>query len=72
MAQPFITINGVACPYPRRGLQFMTATLVDAARNTENEEQEENGPGQEGQLMRRPAKTQNIPLDAEWVSAEDS
>lgn len=33
MAQPFITINGVACPYPRRGLQFLTATIVDAARN---------------------------------------
>ena len=29
----FITINGIACPYPKRGLQLLTATIVDAARN---------------------------------------
>ena len=46
--------------------------LEDAAGNTEEEEQEENDPGQEEQLMRRPAKTPNVPVDAEWVSAEDS
>ena len=33
MAQPFIKINGLVCPYPKRGLSLMTATLVDAARN---------------------------------------
>lgn len=32
--QPFIRINNLSCPYPRRGLTLMTATLVDAARNT--------------------------------------
>lgn len=33
MAQPFIRINGLVCPYPKRGLELMTATIVDAARN---------------------------------------
>lgn len=34
MAQAFIKINGLVCPYPKRGLELMTATIVDAARNT--------------------------------------
>ena len=33
MAQAFITINGLACPYPKRGLELQTMTIVDAARN---------------------------------------
>ena len=33
MAQAFIKINGLVCPYPKRGLELMTATIVDAARN---------------------------------------
>lgn len=30
---PFIRINGNAYPQPRRGLELMTATLVDSGRN---------------------------------------
>ena len=33
MPHAFITINGTAVPYPKRGLEFMTATIVDSARN---------------------------------------
>ena len=33
MAQAFIKINGLVCPFPKRGLELMTATIVDAARN---------------------------------------
>lgn len=29
----FIKINDLECPFPKRGLSLMTATLVDAARN---------------------------------------
>lgn len=31
--QPFIKINGNAYPQPRRGLELLTATIVDSARN---------------------------------------
>lgn len=31
--QPFIKINGHAYPQPRRGLELLDATIVDAARN---------------------------------------
>lgn len=31
--QNFIKINNLVCPQPRRGLELMTATLVDSARN---------------------------------------
>lgn len=31
--QPYIKINGNAYPQPRRGLEMMTATIVDAGRN---------------------------------------
>lgn len=34
-SQPFITINGMQCPYPKRGLELMTMTLVDSARNAD-------------------------------------
>ena len=30
---PYIKINGTAYPYPRRGLEMVIATLVDAGRN---------------------------------------
>lgn len=31
---PFIKINSLVCPYPKRGVRLLTATLVDSARNT--------------------------------------
>lgn len=31
--QPFIKINGNVYPQPRRGLELLTATIVDSARN---------------------------------------
>lgn len=31
--EPFIKINGHTYPQPRRGLELMTATIVDSARN---------------------------------------
>lgn len=33
MQQAMIYVNGVAIPYPARGLEIMVATLVDSARN---------------------------------------
>ena len=33
MPHAFIKINDLVCPFPSRGLELMTATLVDAARN---------------------------------------
>lgn len=35
--RPYILINGVACPQPRRGLQQIVATVVDSARNANGE-----------------------------------
>ena len=34
MAVPFITVNGIVFPFPKRGLTLLTATIVDAARNS--------------------------------------
>lgn len=31
--QSFITINGTKFPQPRRGLELLSATIVDSARN---------------------------------------
>lgn len=31
--QSFITINGTKFPQPRRGLEMLSATIVDSARN---------------------------------------
>lgn len=31
--QSFITINGIKFPQPRRGLELLSATIVDSARN---------------------------------------
>lgn len=35
--KPYILINGVACPQPRRGLQQIVSTVVDSARNANGE-----------------------------------
>jgi hypothetical protein len=44
--------------------------LEDASGSMENEEQEEAA-RQDAQPAKRPPKAPNVPMDGEWVSAED-